>query len=340
MVNAGEVAERVTFPHHAKARKQKLLHGLKVGFKFVSMSNDHFVPKAYLRGFTLEYLANKKGGELVVYVAASGKSRKVSINAHIACEPEFYNNHLLDKEWSKTIERTWPDVRNGLRDCENAPQLLEQLFWFVGAQYVRTHTFMNEVSRSLMMHKAKRTPISFSFESRQVTGLFLDMASTTEVMDSVRSFYPRICKLLLSDYVWTLYHNSGSQWFLTNDDPCRSNPKTKSITMPLALDLALVGRVLNSGEGPSFHHCNASTDLIGEINRSIVSGCNSWVYAHEETEDLRCFIRENFVKRDILLSGRAFTNDQQPLGDEEIRKLLKTVEELRKKKVGDETGKA
>jgi hypothetical protein len=226
------------------------------------MSNDHFVPKAYLRGFTLEYLANKKGGELVVYVAALGKSRKVSINAHIACEPEFYNNHFLDKEWSKTIERTWPDVRNALHDRENAPQLLEQLFRFVGAQYVRTPTFMNDVSRSLMMQKAKRTPISFSFESRQVTGLVLDMASTTEVMDAVRSFWPPICRLLQSDYAWTLYHNAGSQWFLTSDDPCQSNPKTKSITMPLALDLALVGRVLNSGEEPSFHHSNASTDLI------------------------------------------------------------------------------
>jgi hypothetical protein len=138
----------------------------------------------------------------------------------------------------------------------------------------------------------------------------------------------------------TLYHNSGSQWFLTSDDPCQWNPKTEGITMPLALDLALVGRVLNSGEGPSFHHINASTDLIGEINRSIVSGCNSWVYAHEEIEDLRCFIRENFVKPDILLSGRAFTNDHQPLDDEEIRKLLKSVEELRKKKVGDKTGNA
>jgi Protein of unknown function (DUF4238) len=296
------------------------------------------VPKAYLRGFTLEYLANKKGGELVVYVAASGKSRKVSINDHIACEPEFYNNHPLDKEWSKTIECTWPAVRNALRERENTPQLLEQLFRFVAAQFVRTHTFMNYISRSLAMQRAKRTRLSF--EGRQGTGLILDMASTTEVMDAVRSLWPPKCDLLQSDYAWTLYHNSGSQWFLTSDDPCQWNPKTEGITMPLALDLALVGRVLNSGEGPSFHHINASTDLIGEINRSIVSGCNSWVYAHEEIEDLRCFIRENFVKPDILLSGRAFTNDHQPLDDEEIRKLLKSVEELRKKKVGDKTGNA
>jgi hypothetical protein len=302
--------------------------------------NDHFVPKAYLRGFTLEYLANKKAGELVVYDAASGKSRKVSINAHIACEPEFYNNHLLDKEWSRTIERTWPDVRSALRGRESAPELLEQLFRFVGAQYVRTATFMNGLSRSIMMQKAKRKPISFGFEGRQVTGLFLDMANTAEVMDGVQSVWPRICKLLQSDYAWTLYHSSGSQWFLTNDDPCQFAPRTKSITMPLALDLALVGRVPNSGEGPSFDHSDASTDLIAEINRSIVRGCNSWVYAHEETEDLRCFIRENFVKRDILHSGRAFTNDRQPMDDVEVRKLLKTVEELRKKKVGDRTRNA
>ena len=272
---------------------------------------------------------------MVVYVAASGRSRKVSINAHIACEPEFYDNHRLDKEWSRTIERTWPEVRNALRGRESVPQLLEQLFRFVGAQYIRTATFMNDLSRSPMMQKARRKPISFDFEGRQVTGLCLDMANTTEVMDAVRSFWPRICELLQSDYAWTLYHSSGSQWFLTNDDPCQFDPKTDTITMPLALDLALVGTVTNSAEGPSFHYGDASTDLIAEINRSIVRGCNSWVYAHEETEVLRCFIRENFVKRDILLSGRAFTNDRQPLRDVEVRKLLKTVEELRKKKAGE-----
>ena len=46
---------------------------------------------------------------------------------------------------------------------------------------------MNVVSRNLMMRKAQRTPISCNFKGRQATGLFLDMASTTEVMGGLGS---------------------------------------------------------------------------------------------------------------------------------------------------------
>jgi hypothetical protein len=71
------------------------------------MAKDHFIPKAYLRGFTREYLTGQKGGKLVVYNPSSGNSGMLSINKHVGCESEFYNNHPLDKKWSQTIERTW-----------------------------------------------------------------------------------------------------------------------------------------------------------------------------------------------------------------------------------------
>lgn len=132
---------------------------------------------------------------MVVYVAASGKSHKVSINAHIACEPEFYNNHLLDKEWSKTIERTWPEVRNALRDRENAPQLLEQLFWFVGAQYVRTRTFMNDVSRSLT-NDAKGETDGVRMSNKLGEGGFIQAGEIPLVKNLAKKHAPPTCAQL------------------------------------------------------------------------------------------------------------------------------------------------
>jgi Protein of unknown function (DUF4238) len=102
------------------------------------MAKDHFIPRAYLRGFTHEYLTGQKGGKLVVYNPSSGNSGSVSINEHVACEPEFYNGHPLDKKWSETIERTWGNVRDRLKAGENTHELLDQLFWFFSAQFIRT----------------------------------------------------------------------------------------------------------------------------------------------------------------------------------------------------------
>src|SRR3977135_1446395 len=99
------------------------------------MASDHFVPRAYLRGFTPEYLLGRKGGKVVVYNPRSGNSGMLSINKHVGCEPEFYNNHPLDKKWSQTIERTWGVVCDRLRPGDEATDLLEQLFWFVSAQF-------------------------------------------------------------------------------------------------------------------------------------------------------------------------------------------------------------
>jgi hypothetical protein len=65
------------------------------------MAKDHFIPRAYLRGFTHEYLTGQKGRKLVVYNPSSGNSGSLSINEHVACEPEFI-----------TATRS---IRNGLR---------------------------------------------------------------------------------------------------------------------------------------------------------------------------------------------------------------------------------
>ena len=97
-------------------------------------SKDHFVPKAYLRGFTQEYVSGEKGGVLIVYDTGLGWVHRLSINDYVACEPEFYDNHPIDKHWSQTIERCWPQVRTRLKNKETAPELLDQLFWFVAAQ--------------------------------------------------------------------------------------------------------------------------------------------------------------------------------------------------------------
>jgi len=94
---------------------------------------DHFVPKAYLRGFTREYLNGEKGGVLIVYHPGLGWVHRLSINDYVACEPEFYDNHPIDKHWSQTIEHRWPQVRTGLKNKETTRELLDQLFWFVAA---------------------------------------------------------------------------------------------------------------------------------------------------------------------------------------------------------------
>src|ERR1051325_6765800 len=148
-----------------------------------SMAKDHFVPRAYLRGFTAEYLGGSKGGQIVVYKPSSGASRRLSINEYVACEPEFYDNHPVDKEWSKTIEQKWPSVRQRLKDRQSDSALLDDLFWFVAAQYIRTHSFMHCIARQIAWEKAKRNPVKL--RSEEGHGLILDMTDTADVMEAV-----------------------------------------------------------------------------------------------------------------------------------------------------------
>jgi Protein of unknown function (DUF4238) len=292
------------------------------------MAKDHFVPRAYLRGFTAEYLSGSKGGEIVVYKPAFGTSRRLSINDYVACEPEFYDNHPVDKEWSQTIEQKWPSVRQRLKDRQSGSTLLDDLFWFVAAQYIRTHFFMHRIARRIAWEKAKRNPVKL--EGEEGHGLILDMTDTEEVMDVVQRLWPEGRRHVERDYVWKVYHNSHSRLFLTSDDPCQGGDSLRGeVAMPLALDMALVGRLLSPGQRPTFGHSNASIETVGKINRSTVRECRSFVYSHEETEELRHFVKKNYVKRDPLFSGRNFTNDPEPADPEKVAKLVKRLAELR-----------
>jgi hypothetical protein len=294
------------------------------------VSKDHFVPKAYLRGFTPEYLIGGRGGAIVVYSSAFGTSRRLSMNDYVACEAEFYDNHPIDNHGSQTIEQKWPSVRDALKDRSVDAGVLDQLFWFVAAQVMRTHSYMNRVARFLALRGAKK--IRVNNQGRERIGLFMNMADTTEVLDYVQARWPKARDALETDYTWTIYHNSYSRRFLTSDDPCQWNRKTEEVMIPLALDMALVGRITEDGEEPTFRHSRASADLIAKVNRDIARGCDSFVYAHEETEELRRFVKRNYVQPDIMFGGRSFTNDPEPMSDEKIARLMKRFEKLRKPK--------
>jgi hypothetical protein len=173
------------------------------------MAKDHFVPKAYLRGFTQEYLTGKKGGNIVVYSPAFGTCRRLSVNDYVACEPEFYDNHPIDKRWSQTIEQKWPSVRDALKNRETNSDILDELFWFVGAQLMRTHTYMNHVARFLAFRDAKKVQVDR--EGRKGTAVFMNMADTGEVMQYVQDRWPVARETLETDYIWKLHHNSLSR---------------------------------------------------------------------------------------------------------------------------------
>jgi hypothetical protein len=227
-------------------------------------------------------------------------------------------------------------VRTGLKNKETTPALLDQLFWFMAAQYIRTHSFMNHVAKMLSLQQAQRKQISF--EGRMVTGMFVGMADTGEVMNHVTRFWPFARQRLESDYDWTVFHNSRSRKLLTSDDPCQWNSATGGVIVPIDLDLALVGRIVQNGQQPRFRHAIASPELVAEVNRAIVKGCNSCVYGHTDTPDLRRFMEKNYVKRDIMLAGRGFSNNGKPIEPEEIERLMKNLERLRAKERERETG--
>ena len=294
------------------------------------MATDHFIPRAYLRGFTPEYLTEKKGGKLFVYNASSGNSRSLSINDHVACEPEFYNNHPLDKEWSQTIERTWGDVRDRLKTGDKTPELLDQLFWFVSAQFIRTQSFMNRVARKISWQNRKKPRVTL--DGREVTGVFVDVADTTSVMDQVQAAWPNAKAALETDYVWTVYHNDSDRRFLTSDDPCQLDEGTQKVVMPLALDLAMSGRLVADGEEPYLMHSQPSVEVVRKINQGVVKGCKSSVYSHEQTAELRRFvIRHCPPLPSPLMAGRSFRNNPESMTGEDIQRIVDRFNELRRR---------
>ena len=295
------------------------------------MAKDHFIPRAYLRGFTKEYLTRQKGGKLVVYNPSSGNSGRLSINDHVACEPEFYNGHPIDKEWSRTIERTWGNVRDRLKGGENTSELLDQLFWFVSAQFIRTHSFMSRVARQIAWQERKKSQVTL--DGREVSGIFMNVADTTSVMNRVRAAWPTAKGALETDYVWTVYHNHSERLFLTSDDPCQLDDRTQKVVMPLALDLAISGRLVEDSEEAYLRHADASAEVIRKINQGVIRECRSLVYSHEETDELRRFVTRYCapLSSSPLAIGRGFANNPEPFTDKDAQRIINRINELRRR---------
>jgi hypothetical protein len=295
------------------------------------MANDHFIPRAYLRGFTHEYLTGQKGGKLVVHNPSSGNSGSLSINEHVACEPEFYNGHPLDKKWSETIERTWGNVRDRLKAGENTPELLDQLFWFVSAQFIRTHSFMSRVGRQIALEERKKSQVTL--DGREVSGIIMNVADTTSVMDRVQASWPTARDALEMDYVWTVYHNHSERLFLTSDDPCQLDDRTQKVVMPLALDLAITGRLVRDSEAPYLRHSDASAEVVRKTNQGVVRECRRLVYSHEQTDELRRFVTTHCapLPSDPLRIGRGFVNNPEPFTDKDAQRIIDRINELRRR---------
>jgi hypothetical protein len=119
-----------------------------------------------------------------------------------------------------------------LKAGENTPELLDQLFWFVSAQFIRTHSFMSRVGRQIAWEERKKSQVTL--DGREVSGNMMDVADTTSVMDRVQASWPTARDALETDYVWTVYHNHSERLFLTSDDPCQLDQRTQKVGMPLA----------------------------------------------------------------------------------------------------------
>lgn len=296
------------------------------------MPSDHFIPRTYLRGFTREYLTEQRGGELVVYNPSSGNSHSLSINNHVACEPEFYNNHPLDREWSQTIERTWPDIRTRLKNGENTPELLDQLFWFVSAQFIRTESFMNRIAGQLAWQNRRESRVPL--DQREVNAVFMNLVDTTSVMNQVQAAWPTARQALETDYVWTVYHNHSDRLFLTSDDPCQLDDQTQKVVMPLALDLAIEGRVIADDEEPHLGHSDAPRDVVRKINQGVVQECRLLVYSHEQSDGLRRFVMRHYRPPSSPLLGdlgRSFRNSPEPMTTEDMERFMERFNELRRR---------
>lgn len=271
------------------------------------MPKDHYVPKAYLRGFTPGYLAGKKDGVLFQYYPLVHTVERLSINDYVACEPDFYANHPIDKHWSKTIEQKWPWVRAQLKDCQSNDTLLDELLWFASAQIMRTPTFMNRVAQNISAERAIPQTITDP-DGTKWTGRLFDMVHTDDVMAVVAGVWPRGRRAFQEQYAWKLCHNSSERNFLTSDNPCRWDMAKDEVTMPVALDMVLIGTRKPKGTEVVFHHTKADSELVGKVNRATVAACDSWVYAQEDTPELRRFMVKNYPRPKIGdPTGRKFT---------------------------------
>lgn len=291
------------------------------------MGKDHYVPKAYLRGFTSEYRRGWKGGALAVYRPGCKDGKKLNINDYVACEPDFYARHPLDKHWSMTIEQKWPGVRNGLKNGNADAALLDNLFWFVSAQLLRTPSAMEHLARILNCENASVKEVEF--EGRKLRGLFMGYANTHDVLDRVAKLWPKVRRDLEHSYKWTVLQATDADGFLTSDNPC-SMDSGGNILMPVALDLTLDGRRIASPAAPMDHR-PVAREFVDGVNERVVRACDSFIYSHELSDDVGSFVARHYRPKDIMESGRTFKNGAAPLSEEEMLHMVKRIEELRKK---------
>jgi hypothetical protein len=138
---------------------------------------------------------------------------------------------------------------------------------------------------------------------------------------------------LETDYVWIVYHNHSARLFLTSDDPCQVDDSTRAVVMPLALDLAITGRIRNSGEASRLRHADASAEVIRKINQGVVRECKWLVYSHEQTDELRRFVMRHCspLPSSPLAVGRGFVNDPKPMTEEDMQRMMDRFNEIRRR---------
>ena len=78
---------------------------------------------------------------------------------------------------------------------------------------------MSRVARQIAWEERKKSRVTL--DGREVSGIFMNVADTTSVMDRVQASWPIARNALETDYAWTVYHNHSERLFLTSDDPCQ-----------------------------------------------------------------------------------------------------------------------
>jgi hypothetical protein len=189
---------------------------------------------------------------------------------------------------------------------------------------------MTRVARRIAWEDRKKSRVIL--DGREVSGVFMNTASTASVLDRVRALWPIARSALETDYVWIVYHNDSERCFLTSDSPCQLDSQTQKVTMPLALDLAIIGEVVADNETPRLRHADATREVIRQINQGVVKNCRSLVYSHKQSGDLRRFVMKHHVfNPDPLSAGRGFVNDPKPMTPQDMQRLMDRFNEIRRR---------
>jgi hypothetical protein len=300
------------------------------GVSRVSGPRDHYVPRTYLRGFTAEYLLGKSGETLFYFHPGLTAFPTARIEKLVACEPDFYSRHPIDKHWAQTIENEWPRLRDRVSAKDRSHATRDLLFWFTAAQLLRTPAYLKQVANRLSFSAART--ITTVLDGRPVKGKFIDMAKTFDCVEVIAKQWPVVRAQLEQDFRWSIYHtpNSTADYFITSDNPCTID-KRGNLRMPISLKMALKGEPIRPGESANFRHRTATREIVYEVNKTTIAGCTSYVFAHEGTPAMLKVVRKHWVESDPATLGRGFTNDPEPMTDERIETIMLRFNQLRAK---------